>query len=395
MKRVLVYLQGMAWRNAPGSEDRSVLMSCRTPTLRALARKGRSGSFQLDDAEALRQTGLLPAALHGVPADTLREVGRGGLEAAGISALPEDRFWYRADFVAMDDETLRDPAVPGLTAPETRSLAAALEEVWRKHEIVALVMGPGHLLLGVPPGKAPLSVGCPSWCRMEEEPMPPLLGMAGGATLTALEEEIRDRLLDHEVNQVRVDLKESPANALCLWGGSRCPDPLPTQIPAGSSGAVWAPGAWGRGLAGWLGLTPVDGGSLAAAPGHAPVFPTARMVESLRENDALLIPVEAPELAGVGRGLAHIAAYLERCDRAVLAPLAELLEAHRPWRLLLLADAAPFATGESEALRTVLACMAGESIVPDAADAWNEETCMEGGLGSITTDSLRNTFWGV
>jgi 2,3-bisphosphoglycerate-independent phosphoglycerate mutase len=393
MKNVIIYLQGMAWRNIGGTEDRSLLMSCRTPTLRALARLGRSGFASLENAADLRREGLVPAAVCGASGDALRRVHRGGLEAAGVAALPEDRIWYRADFVTLVDGTIREPAVRGLTEAETRALAEALQSVWQSRDIVALVAGPGHLLLGLAKADGPWPTGFSPWRRVGDEPMPPLQQSEEARSLAALEEEIHERLRDHEINQVRLDLGENPANGLSLWGGGSCPDPLSVHPVHGRSGAVWAPGAWGRGLAGWLGMAPLAGVAPNVARNSAEAFPPGRVLEAVREHDLLLLPVEAPEFAGVQDAPLDLAAYLERCDRFLLAPLLAMLEAHRPWRLLLLADAPPFVMGDDEDLERSLVLLAGEKMVPDAVTHWHEEACTEGGLGSITVDSLFETFW--
>lgn len=394
MKHVVVYLQGVAESEPRLGPARSALSTARAPTLRQWARSGRSG--WLDTAGlgvAARRPELLLALFCGASPEAVRGAGVGGLEALGVGGLPPDRFWYRGDFVTMDGDRLRNAGLQDLTEAETRVLVEDLAEVWAAHDAVAFMTAPGQVVVGLRHEDGTWPAGVAPWTPGHPERLPGLRITETARRFASLQVALRERLQGHDINRVRVDLGEDPANAVWLWGGSLQPAPFPLAEGRRSAGCVWAATPLARGLAAGLRFATMT----AALPGDkrspSDVLSVARLTEALRACDTLLVPVDRPASSGLQEeALGVRSAYVDLCDRQVLAPLAAVLEAFRPYRLVLLADADLF-SAEASARESLCLLLTGERVVPDFCAEWCELACHEGGLGSITLGPLLETFW--
>lgn len=198
--RVLLVLAGAA--DPPAA--RTPLGDAETPGLDSMARAGRAGTVALG--------ALTPwdgfTALLGL-ADGAAALGPVEALGAGID-VPEGAAAWRADFATVDDGGLRDPRAGKVREPEASLLLDAARGALPG---LALHRLEGHRNLAIAAG--PPEFAPSPWEMVGRRP---LSGLATDGRLRAWFEAARGALASHDVNTVRLDLLENPANALWFHG---------------------------------------------------------------------------------------------------------------------------------------------------------------------------------
>ncbi len=145
----------------------------------------------------------------------------------------------------------------------------------------------------------------------------------------------------HDVNRVRVDLGENPANGAWLWGAG-ADRPVPSferSFFLRAASVAQAPVA--RGVAAKLGMTAVDPKN-AREPGadiDADLDAIARAaLAALEDHDFVFVHVQAIRETAHVETPAKIAETIGAIDERVIAPLAEGLARHPRWRILVASD---------------------------------------------------------
>lgn len=145
-------------------------------------------------------------------------------------------------------------------------------------------------------------------------------------------------LAAHDVNQVRRELGENPANAIWLWGSGKPPKLPWFRERYGVRGAAIAAVDIIRGIAVCVGWTLID---VPGATGFLDTDYHAKgraAVEALDAYDLVVVHIEAPDEAGhLGDAAAKVTA-LERIDGAIVGPVLDRLKAHGRWRILVAPD---------------------------------------------------------
>ncbi|MDD5246775.1 MAG: cofactor-independent phosphoglycerate mutase [Candidatus Omnitrophica bacterium] len=153
-----------------------------------------------------------------------------------------------------------------------------------------------------------------------------------------LMQDSRRLLENHEINLVRIDLKENPANMIWLWGQGRRPN-MPKFIEKyGVSGSVISAVDLIKGLGVILGL------EVISVPGATGYYDTdyegkARAaLNSLEEKDFVFVHVEAPDEAGHNGDLREKISAIERFDQLVVGTVLNAFKRKRNFRVLILPD---------------------------------------------------------
>ena len=225
------------------------LAAADTPNLDRISSEGRVGLVRNIPRGFAPESGIAMMSVLGY--DPARHYpGRAALEAAamGIHLAPGE-VAFRCDLVTVADGTMADPTAGRISTREAGILLALL----RKHlqgPDLRIVPGSGHRALIIYNGAPP----------MDAEVTPPheIIGLrvednlpeeAGSDILRDLMRRSCELLEDHEVNRVRVDLGENPANMLWIWGrGKRTPLPQFAELH-GKTGAAIAAAEYIIGLA--------------------------------------------------------------------------------------------------------------------------------------------------
>lgn len=397
MKSVLIVYEAAADVPLVDLDGRTPLQAARSSAATGLAKAGVGGLLPACAQGFEDRNEMVPATLMGVPVEDAAQLHRGPLEALGMElpAGPEHMV-YCANYVTMLGDQLHFDAIPALSLEETRTLTASLQESWDPETLRLEVLGPNRLLVRIRAGDKDYPAG-PSPARAKGADLKDALpiGLKSGL-IWDFKKQALALLEVHSINEVRVDLGENPANGIWLWGGGRLPEPGSIPFAGWSGGCMLTWNNLARGLARLAGMQIDDlVNPWIKSDGKAPAFRIAPVVERLRETDRLVVYVEAPMAGGrYGKATDKVWA-LETLDRHVLAPLREVLEAHRPYRLALAPDAA-VATESGRPLAIPLpVIVSGDGIEADEVAHWDEVECRQGALGNVAPETVMGMVGGT
>lgn len=386
MKTALIIYEGMADRAVPALDERTPLEAARCSLATGAAVTGRGGMIIPASQEEDNRAEVRLARYMGLSSEEACAMRRGPLETIGADMPVESGRWvFRADFVTLDGSVLTAGAVQRLSLEETEALVAVVRAHWDPDEVALKVIKPGRL-----------SVQCRLDAGQQVPSISPFTAEGGDYRDTLPKNRaytfVRDFLVrshealrDHPVNEVRVDLGENPANALWLWGGGLMPSPCARR----PDGAMATQSGMARGLAESLGMPVVHlADPWLEVEGRRAPFKICGLLEVLREYDHVTIYIEAPHGGGrYGSAEGKVWA-LEVLDHYVLGPILSLLEAHRPFRVLLATDSAVLTATGRAAPDPLPFVLSGEGIEPDGVGHWDETTCASGSLGRVRASKV-------
>jgi 2,3-bisphosphoglycerate-independent phosphoglycerate mutase len=316
-------------------DGRTPLQVAEVPALDALSAKGRMGRVKVVPAEIPTGSVVGVPALLGYDAVGLA-LRRGPLEAAGLGVpLKHGDVALRLNFVSTFRETMADTRAGHVSDREARVLLEALKRI-SVDLPRTLHLGAGYRHLLVLQDAADLEFGT----------VPPqeVLGHRLGdfypvgrdaEPLVQFLEAAEEVLRDHDVNRVRVDLGENPADAVWLWGeGSDAPlPPLPEIIPQPAAMVAAAPLV--RGLALKAAMTcPAIAGATAEQDTALTAKCTAARQLAQTHSFVMLHVAAVNEASRAGDAEAKVQ-QLERLDQELVAPLLQWVEEDFPERRLL------------------------------------------------------------
>ena len=339
MRFCVVVPDGMADDPCEELDGRTPVEAADTPNLDRIAREGRLGQVKLipkglppgSDVANLALLGYDPAQYY---------TGRAPLEAAamGIRLGPDD--WaVRCNLVTVSDGVMDDYSAGHISSKEATLIMDLLNEKLGTHD---LSFHPGvsyrNLLVlrnvhdfdvkTVPPhditGK-----------RIDDH----LPRGRDGKMLREVMTEAARLLEVHEVNRVRLELGENPANTIWLWGEGRPPDLPAFREKFGKHAGLISAVDLLRGLAVSMKMDVIE---VPGATGYYDTDYAAKgryACETLRDHDLVLVHVEAPDEAGHDGDVKKKVEAIERVDAHVTGPVLAWLErSGEPFRILVLPD---------------------------------------------------------
>lgn len=260
MKRALLLCEGLADGPVAQIGGRTPLEVARTPHLDRLAAAGRIGSVSFVPAQV--RPGPETAVLSALGYDPARHfTGTAALEALAHGIDLDDRqAVFRCDLVTVDGPVLADAAAGGITTREATELVAALKASSERFGFRLLPIGGQRCLLLVSDGRAAdefddLECARPDEVRGRKWDKHLPQGKGAERLLEWMQEAART-LEQHEINRVRIDLKENPANRVWPWGQGRRPQLPSFESQWGLAGGVVAENEAVRGAALAAGLKP-------------------------------------------------------------------------------------------------------------------------------------------
>ena len=132
----------------------------------------------------------------------------------------------------------------------------------------------------------------------------------------------------HEINKVRVDLGENPANMIWLWGGCGAVAVPSFSTKTGLSGALIARGFPSRGLAHLLSLKWHDGPARLDESGVRHVH--RALTQALASHDVVSVHLPIDQHDPVERQC-----LMDRLDQLLVSPLTEHLMGHEEFRCVI------------------------------------------------------------
>lgn len=393
MKAAIVIPEGAPDRPVEELADQTPLTAARIPVLDELARRGRLGTARTipEGMFATGEVGLL-SILGYDPRQYA--VSRGALEALarGVRLGRRDQA-FRCNLVTITEGVLRDACGGYIRSAEAarivEDLRPALPDprlelhagpsfrqllVWREvGALSGLQTVPPHACLGQPIRRH-LPRG--------RESTPLLTFMRRAAEI----------LREHDVNVVRHDLGENPANGVWPWGHGRLGSVPSFEARFGLRGTIIAGVDTARGLGrlirwevcevpGATGLADTD----LAAKGRC-------AVAALDTADVVCVHVEAADEAGHLGHPQEKVRILERIDSEIVAPLVERLGREPAWRILVIAGHATPVRERTHSDDPVPFVMAGSDIESNRGEAFDERNAAEGELHLERAHELMEYF---
>lgn len=383
MKYILLVGDGMADYPIKELDGRTPLEAARTPNMDFIAKAGTLGRIKTipdtaspgSDVANINILGYNPLQYY---------TGRGPLEAANLGIELEDNdVAFRCNLITASADKLLDYSAGHISSQEAGILIKFIDA---KLGTQRIKFYPGvsyrHLMVvkkGADEGLQDLE------CRPPHD----ISGQGicehlpkgkNRDLLISLMQESRRLLESHEINQVRIDLKENPANMIWLWGQGRKPAMPKFSDKYGLSGSVISAVDLIKGLGKILGLEVID---VPGATGYYDTDYQAKAkaaLRSLKDKDFVLVHVEAPDEAGHNGDLREKITAIERFDQLVVGTILDAFKRKKDFRILVLPDHATPLSVKTHTADIVCFGILGKGIEPGGFAKYSEKEAQKSEL---------------
>jgi len=382
LKYVVLIADGMADEPLKELFGKTPLESARTPRMDRLAQEGQvglcrtipEGMTPATDVGSLSLLGYDPREYY---------TGRGSLEAANIGVkLKEDEVAFRCNLITVENERIMDYSAGHISTKESELLIQDLNQHLGKQGIRFYPGNSYRNLLVVKKSFSPTE-------QFEISSNGPhtLIGSSvarrmprgeGADFLTQLMTRSREILEHHEVNKVRLDLGENPANMIWLWGPGTHKAFPSFQDRFGLKGAVISAIDLIKGIGRLVGFEVVQ---VPGATGYYDTDYDAKAeyaLKALQRKDFVMVHLEATDEAGHNGHLREKINAIEKFDRAIVGKIAEGLQS--PFRILVTSDHATLVAQRTHADLPVPFVICGEGMRANGASAFSEKNASSTGL---------------
>ncbi len=383
MKYIVLVADGMADHPLAQLEGRTPLEAARTPNMDFIARNGKLGRVRTIPEDMTPASDVANLSILGYDPRTFY-CGRGPLEAANLGVdINEDDVAFRCNLVTVSGDTLIDYSAGHIPTREASKLIAFLDKTVGDDQ-THFYPGISYRHLMVVKGGAEKNLqglACkPPHDISGQSVSKNLPAGENAAVIIELMRESRRILEKHEINLVRLDLKENPGNMIWLWGQGRKPQMPRFAQKFGLSGSVISAVDLIKGLGRIAGL------DVITVPGATGYYDTnyegkARAaVESLAKNDFVFVHVEAPDEAGHNGDLREKIAAIERFDQLVVGTILAEFDKKTDFRVMVLPDHATPISLKTHVSDPVLFGIYGAGIPASGAAGYSEKEAQKGEL---------------
>ncbi len=320
---------------------RTPLEAARTPNMDFIAKNGSLGLARTIPAKMTPASDVANLSILGYDPKRYYS-GRGPLEAANLGIdLEDDDVAFRCNLITVSGDTLLDYSAGHIKSTEAEKLIKFLDQKLGTNKIRFF---PGisyrHLLLVKRGSELKLqNLKCLPPHDISGQSISTNLPKGDNADLIIkLMQDSREILDCHEINHVRLDLKENPANMIWLWGQGKKPD-MPKFIDKFAlTGSVISAVDLIKGLGRILGLQVIN------VPGATGYYDTDYLakaqaaVKSLNKKDFVFVHVEAPDEAGHNGDLREKLTAIERFDQLIVGTILEYCKNRDDFRIMVLPD---------------------------------------------------------
>jgi 2,3-bisphosphoglycerate-independent phosphoglycerate mutase len=340
MKQIIIVPDGAADKPIEELGGKTPLEAAETPNIDSLAKKGILGRVKTVPKGFIPASDIANLSLLGYEPQKYYS-GRGPLEAANIGVeLGENDLAFRCNFVTNAKGRLFDYSAGHIRDKEAKILIDCLNSELGSDELkfffgtsyrnLALFKNSRHLELDKTKNFAPHDIIGKSISKH-------LPRGKNSNILKEVMEASASILGEHEVNKVKIDLEENPANMIWLWsGGPKAKMPLFKDL-FGLDGAVISAVDLIKGIGKIIGLDvlKVEGANGYYDTNYAGKAQAA--IEALKSLDFVFVHIEATDEAGHNQDLRMKIACLERIDKLVVGKITEALGG-QDYRILITPD---------------------------------------------------------
>lgn len=341
MKYIVLVGDGMSDYPIKELGERTPLEAARTPNMDFIAQHGTLGRAKTIPDNMPAGSDVATISILGY--DPLRfYTGRGPLEAANLGLdLEDDDVAFRCNLITASGDTLTDYSAGHVSSREAKVLMKFIDQNLGSERIKFY---PGVSYRNIMIVKNGIqehlqNLKCQAPHDIAGQSISKNLPKGNNAEfIIKIMEGSRNILADHDVNQVRIDLKENPANMIWLWGQGQKPN-MPKFIEKyGVSGSVISAVDLIKGLGKIIGLDVIN---VRGATGYYDTDYLAKAksaLKSLEKNDFVFVHVEAPDEAGHNGDLREKILAIERFDQLVVGTILDAFKRKKNFRILVLPD---------------------------------------------------------
>ena len=386
MKYIILVPDGMSGLPVEELNDHTSMEAANTPNMDMIARKGvvglarnvPRGMTPASDVANLSILGYDPQKYY---------CGRGPLEAANLGVdIGQSDVAFRFNTITASEDTLVDYSAGHISTQEVTVLAALLNEELGSEKF-KFVPGTSYRNL--------LMVHCSSpeeadrLSKVQCCPPHDILDKSISKhfpkeeELVSLMERSREILKGHDVNKVRIDLGQNPANMIWVWGQGKKPDIPSFKDAYGLSGGIISAVDLLKGLGRVLGL------EVAEVPGATGYYDTnyegkaEAALKILENNDMVFVHVEAPDEAGHNGEIWEKVKAIENFDAKITGRiLDEMTSSNAEYRVLILPDHPTPIVKRTHTADPVPFAMAGSGVSPDDVTVLSEKSAKAGSMGT-------------
>jgi len=362
---------------------RTPLEAARTPNMDFIAKNGQLGLAKTIPDKMNPASDVANLSILGYD-PKIYYSGRGPLEAANLGIeLEDDDVAFRCNLITATGDTLLDYSAGHIKSKEAEELIRFLDQKIGTNKIRFY---PGvsyrHLLLVKRGAELKLQdLKCRAPHDISGQSINKNLPKGDNADLIIkLMRDSREILSTHEINQVRLDLKENPGNMVWLWGQGKKPDIPKFMDKFALSGSVVSAVDLIKGLGRILGLKVVD---VKGATGYYDTDYGAKAkaaIASLSENDFVFVHVEAPDEAGHNGDLREKLTAIERFDQLVVGAMLEYCKDKTDFRILVLPDHATPLSLRTHTAEPVPFAIYGKDVCPKGFLNYSEKEAAKSDL---------------
>lgn len=341
MKYIVLVGDGMADYPIEQLGHKTPLEAAKTPNMDFIAREGRLGRIKTIPENMAPGSDV--AIISILSYDPVKYyTGRGPLEAANLGVkLSEDDIAFRCNLITVNDDILVDYSAGHISSREAEVLIKAVDNKLGTHK-VKFYPGVSYRHIMVINDRELLNLD-----KISCQPPHDIIGKSilknlprgeNAQILVKLMQDSKAVLQGHEINNVRIDLKENPANMIWLWGQGKNPSMPMFLDKYGITGSVISAVDLVKGLGRILGLEVIN------LPGATGYYDTDYMgkakaaLRALNDEDFVFLHVEAPDEAGHNGDLREKITAIERFDQMVVGTILDAYRRKKNFRLLVLPD---------------------------------------------------------
>ncbi len=382
MKYAILVPDGMADLPLEELNDCTCMESANIPNMDMVARRGIVGTVKnvprgmtpASDVANLSILGYDPRKYY---------CGRGPLEAANLNVnLEPNDVAFRFNTVTVNEDKMEDYSAGHISTKESKLLVKLLTDKFGSKRY-SFYPGTSYRNL--------LVVHCDSEKEAEEiskitcfaphDILDKLITkhFPKSQELVELMLKSREVIADSDINKVRIDLGQNPANMIWVWGQGRKPV-MPTFKEAfNKTGGMISAVDLLKGMARILGL------EVAEVPGATGYYDTnyegkaEAAIEILKRKDFVFLHVEAPDEAGHNGDIRAKIAAIENFDSKIVGRIVkEFTDSGEDFRVLILPDHPTPIKKRTHTAEAVPFAMAGKDIVPDDVSVFTEKSAKAG-----------------
>jgi len=341
MKYIVLVGDGMADYPLEQLGQKTPLEAAKTPNMDFIARYGRLG--RVKTVPDNMTPGSDVAIISILSYDPLKYyTGRGPLEAANLGIkLNNDDVAFRCNLITVGEDRLIDYSAGHISSKEAEILIKHLD---KKLGTERIKFYPGvsyrHVMVIKDAASLDLQeiVCIPPHDIMGKSISKNLPKGDNAQMLIKLMRDSKPILESHEINMVRIDLKESPANMIWLWGQGKNPDMPAFFDKYRLTGSVISAVDLINGLGRILGL------DVIRVPGATGYYDTdykgkaKAALKALKSKDFVFLHVEAPDEAGHNGDLREKITAIERFDQLVVGTILNAYKQKKNFRILVMPD---------------------------------------------------------